>query len=456
MRLKNLLNRRRRNLPPKVKGPGAGVFLRLYGDPLAYLETLRHKRCDVVSFRAAGERIYLVKSPELIHEVLVTKGRQFSKGRSLERARQVFGNGLLTSEGNFYLRQRRLMQPAFHPQRINSFAETMTQHANRVMAEWRDGESRDLYAEMARLTLGVVSQTLLGTDVDAEAAKVRKAVSTLMSIFPLLMLPLGQFLQRLPLPVMRRLRRARAELDEILYRLINARRKEGPARSDLLSMLLAAQDPESATGEGMTDEQLHDEVLIIFLAGHDTTNVALCWTWYLLSQHPEIEARLHAEVDHILANERSPVRADLAELDYTRKVVTESMRLYPPVWNITRRANESCEIGGYDVPRRTLVLMSQWVMHRDPHYFDAPTEFRPERWTKEFQARLPKFAYFPFGGGLRGCIGETFAWMELVLVVAAIARRWRFEVAAKKKIVPNPLFTLRFKNGLPASLVRRR
>ena len=291
--------------------------------------------------------------------MLVTKGRQFSKGRSLERARQVFGNGLLTSEGNFYLRQRRLMQPAFHPQRINSFAEPMTQHANRVMAEWRDGESRDLYAEMARLTLGVVSQTLLGTDVDAEAAKVRKAVSTLMSIFPLLMLPLGQFLQRLPLPVMRRLRRARAELDEILYRLINARRKEGTARSDLLSMLLAAQDPESATGEGMTDEQLHDEVLIIFLAGHDTTNVALCWTWYLLSQHPEIEARLHAEVDHILANERSPVRADLAELDYTRKVVTESMRLYPPVWNITRRANESCEIGGYDVPRRTLVLMSQ-------------------------------------------------------------------------------------------------
>jgi cytochrome P450 len=391
----------------------------------------------------------------LIHQVLVTKGRHFNKGRSLERARFVFGNGLVMSEGGFYRRQRRLMQPAFHSHHINSFGDTMTRQADRLMAEWQDGESRDLSADMMRLTLRVVCETLLGADVDADTAKVRQAMRTLTRLFPLLMLPFGNILLHLPIPAMQQLRKARAELDAVLYPFIDARRKEDTDHGDLLSMLLAAQDPESASAEGMTDQEVHDEVMIIFLAGHETTSVALCWTWYLLARHPRIEAKLHAEVDRILPSDRLPGVADLPQLDYTRKVVTESMRIYPPVWGITRRAVEACQIGEYDVPARTLVISSQWILHRDSSYFEDPLEFRPERWTPELQSRLPKFAYFPFGGGMRGCIGESFAWMELILVVATMARRWRFYVDPKAKIVPNPLFTLALKHGLPVKLVRR-
>jgi cytochrome P450 len=449
------MSKRKLNLPPKVKGPGAGTLLRLRGNPLEHLEKLRAVPAKMVRFRAAGEQIYLAKDPGLIQQVLVTKGRHFNKGRSLERARLVFGNGLVMSEGSFYRRQRRLMQPAFHSRRINSFADTMTRQTDRLMAEWQDGESRDLSAVMMRLTLRIVCETLLGTDVDADTAKVRQAMRTLTRLFPLLMLPLGNVLRHLPVPAMTQLRKARAELDAVLYPLIDARRKEGTDHGDLLSMLLAAQDPESATGEGMTDQQVHDEVMIIFLAGHETTSVAFCWTWYLLSKHPEVEAQVHREVDRLLDHDRLPGTADLPQLAYTRKVVTESMRVYPPVWGITRRATEPCQIGEYDVPARTLVISSQWILHRDSSYFEDPLEFRPERWTPELQSRLPKFAYFPFGGGMRGCIGESFAWMELILVVATIARRWRFYVDPKAKIVPSPLFTLGLKHGLPVTLVRR-
>jgi cytochrome P450 len=443
-------------LPPKVTGPGTGVALRLWGDPLAHLNRLAQISEDVVFFHLAGERVYLVKDPALIHEVLVTKNRYFKKGRSLERGRHIFGNGLLASEGNFYLRHRRLMQPAFHSQRISGFAETMTGHANRLMAQWHDGETCDLYVEMMRLTLGVVSEALLGADIDTEAAKVREAMTTLMRNFPFLMLPFGLALKRLPLPMMKRLRQAQGELDDILSRLIKRRRREAIDRPDLLSMLLAAQDPEAVTGEGMTDQEVLDEVKNVFLAGYETTSAAFCWTWYLLSQHPEIEARLHAEIDQVLTQEHSPGVGDLPKLGYTRNIVIESMRLYPPVWMITRRALEPCRIGSYDVPAETLVQMSQWIMHRDPRYFEEPTEFRPERWTPEFQAALPKFVYFPFGGGMRECIGEGFALMELVLVVAAIARRWRFRVSDIGKVVPDPVFALRLKNGLPVTIFRRR
>lgn len=442
------------NLPRRVRAPGGG-FYGLLGNPLAQLERFARMPDDVVMFRQGGERFYFIKSPPLIHEVLVTKGRHFAKGRSLERLRKIIGNGLLTSSGDFYLRQRRLMQPLFHAQRVRDFSRTMVDHATALMEDWRDGEPRDLSHDMMRLTLGIVSQTLLGSDVDSHAAKVRETMDTFLRTFPVLMLPFAEVLEHLPIPAIKRLRKVRDELDDIVYRLIDTRRRQPKDNGDLLSMLLAAQDPEGQPGEGMTDQQVHDEVMIIFLAGHETTATAFSWLWFLLAQHPAVEAEFHAELDRVLADKRLPTADDFGKLTYTRQVVNEAMRIYPPVWTIARRAQSACEIGGYDVPERTIVLMSQWIVHRDAKLFEEPLQFRPERWTPQFEASLPKISYFPFGGGLRRCIGEGFAWMEIVLVLATIGHRWRFHIENPAMVVPKPLFTLRLKNGLPVTLRRR-
>jgi cytochrome P450 len=318
-----------------------------------------------------------------------------------------------------------------------------------------DGEKRDLSSDMMRLTLGIVNSTILGSDVEEEANKVRETMEIFMRTFPILMLPFADLLERLPLPPIKRLRAVRAELDRIVFRLIDKRRRDGTDKGDLLSMLLAAQDPEGQPGEGMTDEQVRDEVMIMFLAGHETTATAFSWIWFLLGQHPEAEARLQAELDTILTARRLPTAEDFNRLTYTRQVVNEAMRIYPPVWTVARRALHDCEIGGYHVPARTIMLMSQWILHRDPAIFQDPLEFRPERWTADFESSLPKTSYFPFGGGLRRCIGEGFALMELVLCLATMAQRWRFKIENPSEVVPRPLFTLRLANGLPVTLQRR-
>jgi cytochrome P450 len=433
-------------MPP---GPKTSLFASLtYGfsrDPLTYLSTLVRTYGDLASYRMGGELIFFVNDPVFIQEILVTDHRNFTKSRGLERTRRLLGNGLLTSEGEFHRRQRRLMQPAFHRERIESYGRTMVAHAERVRSSWSRGAEIDVAQEMAGLTLSIAGKTLFDVDVQAQAAEIGNALTEVMSSFWLAMMPFGSVIERLPVGRMRRARLARERLDAIVYDMIAKRRRAGGDRGDLLSMLLLARDEDDRTG--MTDQQVRDEAMTTLLAGHETTANALTWTWYLLSQAPAAEAALQEEVGRALGG-RLPTVADIPSLPYVERVVTEAMRLYPPAWILGRRAIGPHPVGGYVAPPRTIFLMSPWVMHRDGRYFPDPERFDPDRWTPEFKAALPRFAYFPFGGGPRRCIGEPFAWMELVLVVATMAQRWKLRLVPGHPVVPQPLVTLRAKHGM--------
>jgi cytochrome P450 len=329
----------------------------------------------------------------------------------------------------------------------------MTKHAERMRSRWHDGATLDVSHEMMRLTLAVVAETLFGADLESEASEVGAVLRATMESLSTRILPLGTVLEKLPLPGIRRMKACRAKLDEIVYRLINERRASGMEHDDLLQMLLIAQDEEDSTAR-MTDEQVRDEVMTIVLAGQLTTANALSWTWYLLSKHQEVENRLHEELDRVLGN-GLPVLADIQSLAYTEKVITESLRLYPPAWMTPRRALDDYQIGGYIAPARSIVMMSQYVMHRDARYFPEPLRFDPERWTPELRAALPKYAYFPFGGGPRGCIGEGFAWMEMIFVVATLAQQWKLRLVPGQRVVPQPLIALRPKHGLSMTALHR-
>ena len=408
---------------------------------------------DLVHYKIGPQHLYLFNDAELIKDVLVTNQKNFTKSRGLERTRKLLGNGLLTSEGEFHLRQRRLAQPAFHRQRIASYGDTMTAYADRTRSAWKDGTTIDMQVEMMRLTLAVVAKTLFDADVDAEAAEIGKALTVAFESFNFGILPFTELLEKLPLPYVRRFNAARDTLDRTIYRMIEERRAKNDDRGDLLSMLLMATDTEG-DGSGMTDLQLRDEAMTIFLAGHETTANALTWTWYLLSQHPEVEQRLHAELDRALRGRRAGFD-DMAVLPYTRMVLAESMRLYPPAWAVGRRAINSFEARGYTIPARSVVLMSQYITHRDPRYFPEPERFDPERWTTEAQAARPKFSYFPFGGGARVCIGEQFAWMEGVLLLATLAQQWKMQLVPGHPVDIQPLITLRPRHGMRMKLTRR-
>ncbi len=384
---------------------------------------------------------------------MVTNQQNFHKGLALQRAKRLLGEGLLTSEDEFHRRQRRLAQPAFHRARIASYAGVMTDYAAETRARWNDGDTLDMSEEMMRLTLGIVGKTLFDADVVSDAREVGEAMTVAMDLYNLITIPFFELIQKLPLPQLRRFDAARVKLDAIIYRLIEERRRGGEDRGDLLSMLLLAQDTEG-DGGAMTDKQLRDEVMTIFLAGHETTANALTWTWYLLSQNPAAEEKLHEEIDRVLAG-RLPVFADVTQLKYTEMVLAESMRLYPPAWAIGRLAVKETEIAGYTVPAKALVLMSQYVMHRDPRYFPEPLRFDPERWTTAARESRPQFSYFPFGGGPRRCIGEGFAWMEGVLLIAALAQQWRMRLVPNHSVALKPVITLRPKHGMRMTVVRR-
>jgi cytochrome P450 len=433
-----------------VYGPGR--------DPLAFFSRLAREHGDLVHVHLAGEHVVLVNDPGHVRDILVTHQRAFHKGRGLERARRLLGQGLLTSEDALHVRQRRLMQPAFHRDRIAAYAGIMTEYADRIQEGWTDGVRIDVAREMTRLTLGIVGKTLFDADVESQAREVGEALTAVLDSFWITMLPFADVLERLPIPVLRRSRRARERLDGIIYGMIAERRRDLRDRGDLLSMLLLAQDDEAeaeATGAvRMSDEQVRDEAMTIFLAGHETTAVALAWTWHLVGGAPDVERKLHAEVDRVLHGRR-PTIDDIPALPYLTQVATESMRLYPPAWIVGRRAVEDYPIDGYVLPARTVVLFSPYLLHRDARRFPDPDRFLPERWTPEFKAALPPFAYVPFGGGARRCIGESFAWMELVLAIASIARRWRLEAVPGHPVVPQPLVTLRLKHGLQMTPRRR-
>jgi cytochrome P450 len=427
-----------------------GSFGKYSRDPLAFLPDAVRTYGDVVGLRFFTYRIYFLNHPDAIEDVLVNQARKFVKGRVLQKNKRLFGAGLLTSEGEFWLRQRRLSQPAFHRARIATYAEAMVDYAAKLASSWKDGERRDIHTEMMRLTLQIVGKTLFGIELDREVQEVGHALEALMELNSnfrrLIMVPAW-----LPTPTNIKAEMAIRRLDKIIYRIIAERRASRIDNGDLLSMLLRAQDDD---GSRMTDEQLRDEALTLFLAGHETTAVALSWTWWLLAQHPEVEKKLHAELNSILAG-RNPTIEDLPALRYTERIVTESMRLYPPAWGMARLALEDVEVAGYPLEKGWGVSFAQWIVHRDPRWYESPEEFRPERWEGDLAKRIPRYAYFPFGGGSRQCIGNSFAMMETTLVLATIAQRFRFKLVPEHPVVPIASITLRPRYGIKVVLEKR-
>ena len=438
---------------PRSVIPLSGLLAYRKG-PLPFFQNLAAQYGDISYFRLGPQEAFFINHPEYIKDVLVTNYSSFHKGLALQRAKRLLGEGLLTSEDEFHRRQRRLAQPAFHRARIASYAGVMADYASQTRAGWHDGETLDMSTEMMRLTLGIVGKTLFDADVVSDAQEVGEAMTVVMDLFNTITIPFFELLQKLPLPQLRRFDTARAKLDAIIFRLIEERRRTGEDRGDLLSMLLLAHDTE-VDGGAMTNEQLRDELMTIFLAGHETTANALTWTWYLLSQNPEAEAGLHEEIDRVLGL-RLPNFDDVAKLKYTEMVLAESMRLYPPAWALGRLAMEEFELGGYVIPKKSLVLMSQYVMHRNPRYFTEPLKFDLERWAPEARESRPQFSYFPFGGGPRRCIGEGFAWMEGILLIATIAQQWQMRLVPNHPVVLKPVITLRPKHGMRMTLTRRR
>ena len=420
-------------------------------DPPGFLQKVTQEYGDIAYVPLGRQHIYHLAHPDSIRDVLVTNQHKFKKSRMLERAQLLLGQGLLTSEGDYHRRQRRLMQPAFHRDRIAGYGAVMVDRAAVGRERWRPGQPFDVMQEMMRLTLAIVTRTLFSANVDSEADEIGSALTQVFDLFEVIMMPFSEFLEKLPLPAMRRFKRARKRLDETIYRMIAERRATGRDEGDLLSMLLLAQDEEGSGG--MTDTQVRDEALTLFLAGHETTADALTWAWYLLSQNPQAEAAFHSELDRVLAG-RLPSIEDLLQLRYTESVFAETLRLYPPAWGMGRRALEDYHVGDFTIPARSVILMSPYVVHRDPRWYSNPGEFRPERWLQEDAAR-PKFAYFPFGGGARVCIGERFAWMEGTLILAAIGQRWRLRLEAGHRVETQARITLRPKYGMRMVSERR-
>jgi cytochrome P450 len=401
---------------------------------------------DVASFLIGRRRIWLLSHPEHIRDVLVNRAADFTKGPALRMAKVTLGEGLLTSEGDFHRRQRRMMQGAFHAQRVADYAPVMVQFAERMRESWRPGRVLDVRAEMTQLTLEIISKILFDAEIESEVREVSEAMDVTVRMFDRSRNPFAFVLNRIPiLPSNLRFLRAKGRVFSTLDRMIAQRRAtsgrdpEGsapPNHRDFLSILLRARDIEGDQG-GMTDEQLRFEAMTLFAAGHETTANAMVWTWYLLAQNPEVEARLHAEIDQVLGR-RAPMAQDLERLPYARAVIAESMRLYPPAWVIGRQAKREYPVGetGWTIPEGGVVLMSQYVVHRDPRWWERPDEFVPERWlSSELAEKRPRYAYFPFGGGPRQCIGEAMAWLEAELLLATIAQRWRLRLAELQRDV---------------------
>jgi cytochrome P450 len=416
-------------------------------NPIAFLIRRTEEDGDIARFALGFLQFALVTHPDFVQDVLVTHEEQFVKGLGLQRAKQLLGQGLLTSEGDFHKRQRRLMQPAFHREAIHSYGETMVSFTTRLCDAWQVGTQIDIADEMRRLTLAIVAKALFSTDVEHESTDIGEALNTAVQMFQLGMpVGLAKLLYRLPLPGSQRLKRAQARLDSIIYRIIQEHKDSGTRPRDVLSMLLGAQNLE-IDDEMMTDRQVRDEALTLFLAGHETTAVALAWTWYLLSEHPDAEARLHHEIDKVLGG-RPPTVADIPNLIYARKVFTESLRLYPPAWIISRMALNDYTFNGHTIAAGTHVFVSPYLMHRDARFFIAPEHFMPERWDTDVARFQQPFSFLPFGAGPRNCIGESFAWMEGILILATIAQRWRFRLVKGHPIELEPRITLRPKYGV--------
>jgi cytochrome P450 len=438
--------------------PGLSLNLLFYlrrrffkpSNPILLFQHLAATYGRIAHYKLGWQHIVFINDPEFIREVLVNHQQELIKERTQRRMRILLGEGLITSEGAFHMRQRRIAAPAFHRQRIAAYADVMVERATLRRAGWHAGQTIDIGAEMMQLALEVVARTLFNTDVTSDVLQINHEVNVVMDLYHyLISLPLAEAYIYAPLPGLTRFRRARNRLDAVVHRIIadhRSRERAGDASDsdDLLSMLMASRDEEGGVTErsGMTDAQLRDEIITIFLAGYETVANALTWTWLLLAQNPEAATRLYDEIAHVLGG-RAPTLEDLPQLRYTEMVFAESMRIYPPAWAMGRQSTAPIELGPYRFPAKTYFFFSQYVMQRDPEYFPDPLRFDPERFTPEAKAGRPRFAYFPFGGGGRQCIGESFVWMEGVLILATIAQKWRLSLLPDQQIDVQPKITLR-------------
>lgn len=436
-----------------TKGPKGSLLLgnlaELQKDWLGTLSAWQEEYGDFVPVRLGPRPAAFIFHPDDAASILIDKNKHFRKNFIIRRTRPLLGDGLVLSEGSFWLRQRRLMQPAFHRVRIDLYAEIMAERTKARLDAWKVGESLDIHAEMMNLTRSIVSRSLFGNDVEDDEAGIAAEIDRMVAEFTKLMD--SPFLVPLFIPTSTniRFRKGKERLDQVVYRFIDERRKDPSPREDLMSMLLAAQDED---GSRMTEKQVRDEVITLFLAGHETTAVALTWAFYCLINHPEAAARLAQEVDDVLGD-RLPSFEDVPKLKYAEAVVNESMRLYPPTWLMGRESIEACEIGGRTIPKGWNLLISPWVIHRDERWFEAAGEFRPERWETDLQS--PRCAFMPFGAGPRMCIGKHFTMMEAVIILAMVAQRFHLRRETPEPVVPVPLISLRPKGGLMVSIHRR-
>ena len=439
-----------------LKGPKGRFFFGSAADfkrdQLGFYESCAREYGDFVQTRLGPVRMLLVYHPDAIEELLVTRNRDFTKSVGLRRLRPLIGDGLFLSEGDTWLRQRRLVQPAFHRQRLAGYGDVMTAFTRRHVAGWKDGSVVDMQAEMMALTQAIVAKTLFDADVSGDAFEAGQAAEVVMRDFGDRLQSLWVLPYWLPTPRNLKSRRAIRHLDALVHRIIEERRASSQDRGDLLSMLVDAQDADDGTR--MTGRQVRDEVMTLFLAGHETTAAALSWIWYLLARHPEAEARLADELRTALDG-RAPATSDLPRLRYADMIVTEAMRLYPPAYGLGRQAARATEIAGQPIARGDIVVVPTYVVQRDARWFEEPAAFRPERWDGDLARRLPRFAYFPFGGGPRQCIGNGFAQMEAVLLLATIAQGFRLSLMPGQRITPTPYVTLRPEPGIRLLVARR-
>jgi cytochrome P450 len=428
---------------PPVDNFIAGHMRSFNENTLKYLETLASLG-DVTSFRFGPFHAYFFNHPDIVHEVLLNT-KVFQKPFTLRAAlSDISALNVFNSNGDYWKQQRKLMQPAFHSKRIGSYADTMVDYAQREIKNWQDGAELDIDHVMTHITMNVITKTMFDTEVGDKANTIGEAMTELFQAVNHRTETIQVLPNWLPTPENRRVKELMRQIHGLLGSFIAEREKTGEDKGDLLSMLLLAQDEE---GKGMTDEQIMNEALIIFGAGHETTANTLTFAWYALSQNPDAEAKLHSELDSVLAG-RAPRLEDLANLPYTEKVIKETLRLYPPAWGISRDVVEDIEIGGYTIPKGTTAMIAPWSLGRDARWYENPSQFNPDRWTAEFEAQLPKYAYIPFGGGPRVCIGNQFAMMEARLILASIAQN--FSLSLKKGFSTEPVraFTLRPSNGM--------
>ncbi len=446
----NTINKTKLPPGPKTKIP-LGHLFPFQRDSLGFLKRIADEHGDIVHFKVGPIRVVLLNHPDYIKEVLSTQNSNFVKGRPLKMAKELIGEGLLTSEGEFHKRQSRIIQPAFHRKMLESYAPAMTDCTVSLMNGWEDGTQVDMFEEMIRMSTAISGKTLFNVDTEQETPEINQALKDVMSLFGRISLPFSEWLFKLPLRSTRKFYNAKARLDETINRIIAERRQSKIEHEDLLSLLLDAQD----SAGGMSDQQIRDEALTLFLTAFDTTSIALTWTWYLLSQNPAAETKLHEELDQVLQG-RIPTVEDLPQLKYTRMVLGESMRIYPPIYLITRQAVEDFEIGPYLVPADTIVLMSPYLIHHDARFHQNPETFDPDTWEEHAQRISSKYEYFPFSRGPRACIGEPYAWLEGVLVLATIAQSWRLKLVPGHPVELLQLINLRPKHGMMMELERRK